>query len=282
MAYDKTQKLGKSLIQHGKYNDRVYLMKLKGEDKNKVLDEVERLAKEKNYGKIFAKVREEDAKTLKENAFISEATIPNFFNGKTDGEFFSKYLKDERRQEDMDTVVEILTKAFEKQVGHAPRVNPNLTIEEVGTSDAQEIAQIYEDVFKTYPFPIFEPDYLKECIESDDFKIYAAIHRGEIAGLSTCEIDHQAENVEMTDFATRPEYRKQGIAQTLLQHMEKEMTEEGIKTAYTIARSQSPGMNITFSRTGYQYGGTLINNTNISGDIESMNVWYKPLKKLSA
>ncbi len=35
------------------------------------------------------------------------------------------------------------------------------------------------------------------------------------------------------------------------------------------------GMNITFAKTGYTYAGTLINNTNISGRLESMNVWYK-------
>jgi hypothetical protein len=36
-------------------------------------------------------------------------------------------------------------------------------------------------------------------------------------------------------------------------------------------------MNITFAKNGYEYAGTLKNNTNISGNIESMNVWYKHL-----
>ena len=39
----------------------------------------------------------------------------------------------------------------------------------------------------------------------------------------------------------------------------------------------SAGMNITFSKNGYKYGGTLVNNTDISGQIESMNVWFKNL-----
>ncbi|HOM70936.1 MAG TPA: putative beta-lysine N-acetyltransferase, partial [Armatimonadota bacterium] len=50
-----------------------------------------------------------------------------------------------------------------------------------------------------------------------------------------------------------------------------------MKTAYTIARSLSYGMNITFAKQGYQYAGTLTNNTNICGHMESMNVWYKHL-----
>ena len=36
-------------------------------------------------------------------------------------------------------------------------------------------------------------------------------------------------------------------------------------------------MNITFAKLGYDFGGTLTRNTQISGDLESMNVWYKPL-----
>jgi len=50
-----------------------------------------------------------------------------------------------------------------------------------------------------------------------------------------------------------------------------------MQRAYTIARALSAGMNVTFARAGYDYGGTLTNNTNICGQIESMNVWYKPL-----
>ena len=36
-------------------------------------------------------------------------------------------------------------------------------------------------------------------------------------------------------------------------------------------------MNITFAKAGYTYGGRLINNTNISGQIESIKVWYREL-----
>ncbi|MEZ4485255.1 MAG: hypothetical protein R2864_11955 [Syntrophotaleaceae bacterium] len=39
-------------------------------------------------------------------------------------------------------------------------------------------------------------------------------------------------------------------------------------------------MNITFAKHGYSYGGTLTNNTQISGDLESMVVWYKRIEEL--
>jgi putative beta-lysine N-acetyltransferase len=82
----------------------------------------------------------------------------------------------------------------------------------------------------------------------------------------------------MTDFATLPEHRGENIALYLLDFMEKAMKKRGYKTAYTIARALSYGMNITFAKAAYKMGGTLINNTNICGKIESMNVWHKPIR----
>jgi putative beta-lysine N-acetyltransferase len=105
------------------------------------------------------------------------------------------------------------------------------------------------------------------CIESN----------GLIIALASSEKDVSASNVEMTDFATLPEWRGNGLAVHLLKRMEEEMRKQEIKTAYTIARAASPGMNITFSKLGYSFGGRLKNNTNISGTIESMNIWYKHL-----
>ncbi|MDD4426034.1 MAG: hypothetical protein PHS40_08920 [Mariniphaga sp.] len=59
--------------------------------------------------------------------------------------------------------------------------------------------------------------------------------------------------------------------------MEQEMRKAGIINAYTIARLAEPGMNKTFMNAGYKFSGTLVNNTQIAGSIESMNIFYKPL-----
>jgi putative beta-lysine N-acetyltransferase len=85
-------------------------------------------------------------------------------------------------------------------------------------------------------------------------------------------------SAEMMDFATLPDWRRQGLACRLLSQMEREMKRFGMLTAYTIARVLSPGVNITFAKMGYNYAGTLKNNCNISGCIESMNVPYKTLE----
>ena len=71
--------------------------------------------------------------------------------------------------------------------------------------------------------------------------------------------------------------RRQGMAGCLLNAMDADMRQQGMQTAFSIARSLSAGMNITFAKNGYRYGGTLDNNTHIAGRIESMNIWYKHL-----
>ena len=81
----------------------------------------------------------------------------------------------------------------------------------------------------------------------------------------------------MTDFATFADYRGNDFALILLSFMEEKMQKEGMKTSYTIARAKSYGMNLTFAKRNYNFAGLLINNTNISGSIENMNVLYKKI-----
>ncbi len=129
-----------------------------------------------------------------------------------------------------------------------------------------------------YPFPIHDEDYIRETMASN-VHYYGVLDGDRIVALASSEFDFDAQNVEMTDFATLPEYLGNGLAVHLLKRMEDGLKDGEIKTAYTIARAFSAGMNITFARMGYQFGGTLLNNTNISGNIESMNIWYKFLNQ---
>ena len=41
ITYDRVEKFGKSIIQHGKYNDRVYLMKLHPNDEEVIIDQID-------------------------------------------------------------------------------------------------------------------------------------------------------------------------------------------------------------------------------------------------
>ena len=142
--------------------------------------------------------------------------------------------------------------------------------------DAEDIAALFRSVFKTYPFPISDPDYIRETMQGK-IRYFVIRNSHLLAAVASCEIDAENLNVEVTDFATDPLFRGMGLPELLLHAMETEMKKEGILLAYTIARAVSRPINSMFASAGYRYGGLLPNNTNICGSMESMNVWYRRL-----
>ncbi|MEA2069647.1 MAG: putative beta-lysine N-acetyltransferase [Verrucomicrobiota bacterium] len=275
---DTLEKIGTALIQHGPYNDRIYLMDLGDSDPERLTPALGKLAIRNGYSKIFAKVPASKAEPFLRHGYREEAAIPGLYQGTEDALFMCRYHNAERKHEPMMAVLDdIMVSARERQnAGNQKLLRTDAQLRKCTEADIGAMAQIYATVFPSYPFPIQNPDYLLETMQShvDYFGIEIA---GKLVALSSAEMNPKAQSVEMTDFATLPAFLGNGFAVHLLAAMESAMRKRGIKTAYTIARAASPGMNITFARLGYAYDGRLINNTQISGHIESMNVWHKPL-----
>jgi len=275
---DIIEKFEGSVIQHGSYNNRIYLIKLTPEASSTTPHNLIDLARKSNYSKIFAKVPEYHSDIFFAAGFEEEARIPGLYAGKLTAVLMGFYLNAERAEEpDLGKMDEILKIVIEKQdIKSKCHLTDDFTLRICTESDVASMTDIYKTIFQSYPFPIHDPAYILETMKShvDYFGIEA---NGRLVTVSSAEMDKQSSNVEMTDFATLPEWRGNGFAQCLLLQMEKAMKDKGIKTAYTIARAMSVGMNVTFSKAGYRFGGRLKNNTNISGNIESMNVWYKHL-----
>ena len=276
---DRIEQIGDALIQHGPLNERAYIMKVGASDPKKLIERVEELTAEEGYTKIFAKVPATLSRLFFEAGYEKEACVPSFFRGREAAVFLVKYLHEFRRLEDNPDELDRITNLAVKRrpagppgqkAGHAFRIRP------CNQTDATSMSRLYARVFPSYPFPIDRPEYLTQTMESHVDYFGVEVH-GKLIALSSAEMDRQEENVEMTDFATLPEWEGNGLAFSLLLTMENEVRAKGIKTANTIARAASAGMNVTFAKGGYHFGGRLINNTNISGRIESMNVWFKSL-----
>jgi len=275
---DTIETLGRSVVQHGPHNDRVYLMKLHAGDLPGLVDDIEELAARNGYTKIFAKIPARYRELFEERGYGCEASVPGFFGGVEDAAFVCRYLSGDRRLDPMaDEAKRILALAERRRGRGLPEglVSP-LQITRAGPDLAGEMSRLYAEVFPSYPFPIQDPGYLVEAMR-DHVHYFCIRSDGRVVAVASSEVDPDHRNVEMTDFATLPSHRGRGLALRLLHRMEEEMRSLGVLTAYTIARAGSPGMNITFSRMGYSYGGLLVNNTNIGGGIEDMNVWYKAL-----
>jgi len=270
---DKIETIQGSVIQHGHHNDRVYLMHLHGTDHPVLIETIDRLARAHGYGKIFAKIPATAWQRFQNAGYVQEAIVPGFFKGEIDGLFIAKFLSKDRQQPTHET-------GGVRGKNHRPRAdktaNLPIMIEACAPADAPTMAKIYARTFGTYAFPIHRPAYIRQMMARDTIYCCARI-KEEMAALAAAEIDPESQVCEMTDFATRLEYRRMGLAHRLLERLDEEAPNQGVKTAYTIARSDSAGMNRVFEKAGYQYAGRLVNNTQIGGRIRSMNVWYKPL-----
>ena len=277
---DIVKKIGKgSLIQHGEHNDRIYLMKFDIRDSDTILQNLSELASKYNYSKIFCKVPKNMAPIFIADGYVLEAFIPRFYNKQKDVFFVSKFLNPERQKNIEKEQLSVFSNNILETPGEEKDLNniiKEYSIRKLDKPDVSQITNIYKEVFKTYPFPIHKPEYILETMD-EGVQYYGAEKDGKLAALSASEIDFEGKNAEMTDFATLHNHGGKNLASLLLKKMEKEMKNQGITTLYTIARLNSIPMNITFLRNDYNYSGTLLKNTNISGKIESMNIYHKEL-----
>ena len=299
MRPDSVMRLGNSVVQHGPANDRVYLMKLDPCDLPGIVDEVVRLGRDRGYSKLFARVSDRHAAHFQRRGFLHEAQVPGMCNGMATGYFMSRYLEPRRAvARDQGLLEDVLETARSKAGGGAcgPEGRPGhakperdsgggtsrgersaQAIEPLNESHAEELAALYAGVFESYPFAIHDPAYLREAM-AEGTVFFGIRSGGELVAAASAEIDACWRCAEMTDFATRPACRGRGAASRLLAHMERAVRRMDVRTAYTIARAGSYGMNAVFAKNGYDHGGALTNNTHIGGGLETMNVWYKSLE----
>jgi beta-lysine N6-acetyltransferase len=274
---DTLVQIGGSRLQHGPNSQRVYLMKLDPADLPGLHDAIERLVREHAYGKVFAKVPDPAAATFLERGYREEARIPGYFNGETDALLLGWFADPDRAIDRDEAQTQAVLDAARAATPLAPKPGAALfDVRPLAPADCPALANLYRATFPSYPFPITDPAYLEQTMASH-IAYFGAFDGPLLVAAASAECDLSACAAEMTDFATAPECRGKGLARHLLACMAAAIAPRGIRTAYTIARANSFGMNIAFARAAYRHGGILVNNTGIGGGIESMNVWHKTL-----
>jgi beta-lysine N6-acetyltransferase len=270
---DSIETIHGSIVQHGNHNGRIYIMHLATRELRSLVASLDKMADEKGYGKIVAKIPASHWDAFKTSGYTKEALVPGYFKGKIDGLFIAKFFSPERQRVNIqfDCGERDGVAAIEDRVD-----KPTPPIVACSPGDARALAAIYQRTFKSYAFPIDRPAYLEYMMRKNVFYFCIRDNQNIIAAAAT-DIDSANMACEMTDFATLPEYRGRGLAGSLLDRLDDEARLHGLKTAYTIARADSVGMNRVFLTRGYRYAGRLINNTQIDGRIRSMNVWYRLL-----
>ncbi|WP_163352443.1 putative beta-lysine N-acetyltransferase [Desulfovibrio sp. JC010] len=279
MSHDSIINIGRSRVQIGPHNDRIYLMSLVPDDCDEInlVDVLINAAVREDLSKIFAKVPAAYMIPFLSSGFEKEAEIPGMF-GEDDGAFLSFYLAPWRKvQDDREELERVLSVAESKKgKGNGSSLSNGLQLRRLGPDDASPLARLYGQTFQTYPFPITDPDFIQQ--EMSEGTCFMGVYDGKnLVGAASAEVAADGNSAEMTDFAVNPDYRKSGIAGALLSALEKDCFKSGIRCFFTIARACSYGINSLFAKGDYEFSGQLPNNTNISGRLESMNVWCKSL-----
>lgn len=281
---DIIEKISNSTIQHGKFNNRIYVMEYDEKDHIEFINSIEKISETNHYSKIFTKIPSSALPSFLVSGFQIEAYIPYFFNGNSHGFFVSKFYSDRRKVLNLNDyiVFEGVINKYNNKITVSNIINNNIeknrTIKLLDTSHSKNISKLLSTVFPVYPFPVHEPAYIKKTM-GENIKYFGYFENNKLLAVSSCEMYLSKDNAEMTDFAVLPELRGKGIANSLLSFMEDYCKNNtNIKTLYTIARLNEPGINALFLKNNYCYCGTLINNTKIYKSIESMNVYYKFIK----
>lgn len=277
--FDTVEKIEGAVLHHGEMHNRVYMVQAGQNNWDSLIPKIKDLAQEKSYDKILGRVPEEAIEAFKSNGYHVEAKIPGLYNGETTGYFMADYLKKERgfcndREQKTIASVKTIAQAANRNLEDSHFELPsNLKVRRLDQKDLFTIVNLHEKAFKSYSFPIHKADYLLELIEQYH-EFYGLFEQGELIVSSILKINQKESSVEIVDFATHPKYRGQNLSYYLVQETKTTMEERGLKTIYSLVRATSYGLNITFSKHGFIFGGTLINNTIIHDNMESMNVWY--------
>lgn len=289
---DKVTEIGGNHVQYGPDSQRIYLMgSIRGDYEN-MADQLQKLAADdrKVISKIFARVpKTAEEEFTAEDGWQVGATVPGMYNGEVDGLFLEKFLDPERAvvaETTRKEIEKVIEQAETKRDQYKSKPMPDrFEMRMVEEADAEQVAELYGQAFGKYPFPIDNPEYIRETLRKNI--LYAGVwdrKSGDLVTAASCELDREAENGELSDAAASPRYRRFGFGITLNAYLETIMRNMGIKTSYGITRATELPINAIATRLSYKFAGILTNNTGISSEgnddpdyFESMNVVYKDL-----
>jgi len=230
-----------------------------------------------HFGKIICKCDSTSFEIFAEAGFTLEGKIDGYFKGQ-DGFCMSYFISSERKICSNFPKKELLVKQCLDRKNKFVYTGNNTMycIRDAAETDIKEMVQLFSAVFSTYPSPVYEEEYLNKTMkEKVLYKV--ALYDGKIVGMASADMDKENLNAEVTDCATYPEYRGRGILSNIIYDLELELKNRGFITLYSLSRAINPGVNIVLSRHNYKFTGRLINNCNICGTLEDMNIWVKTI-----
>ena len=233
------------------------------------------LARRQGMGKILAESREADWERFLGRGFALEGIIPGYFAGETG--YFLSYFTDPGRQQStrLDPENEIIEAVLDADLVE-PEIDGRFTLSAASEDDVEEMAALFALTFDTYPTPLDQPGYIKKLMRTEE-AIFRLIRDedGRLVSAAAAEVNWEQRHAEMTNCATLPDCRGEGLMSMILADLEGVMRERDVNCLFSLARASSFGMNMVLRRLGYRYRGRMINNCHICGDCVDINGWVK-------
>lgn len=257
-------------------NKRVKVEDYEAKDYDALSRYLEFLAAENSLSKIIMVARESDWKNFFVRNYLVEALHPTILMGEP-GIHLAKFLTNERKTSMVWQQEEIvLQKALQVSLEVKP-LPLGCEVRTAGLTDIDLMMPLYSSVFETYPSNLTDPAYLRKLISSGSALFKIIVLNEKVISAASIYIDKTTLSAELTDCATFPEYRGQGLISHLILLLEEEAKKQGLITLYSIARACSVGMNGAFHKHDFEYCGRFIKNCDICGKFEDMNLWSKKI-----
>lgn len=231
---------------------------------------------ENDCDKIIFFVTDEETRLMQERFYSYEGRIGGFFDG-ADAHVYALFLYDKRNERSAtEKEKRVLHTAFLHATKEEGEAEQGYRIRQARKADRFGMAELYREVFASYPTPMDDPNFILEMMESG---VYAMVgeYKGKI--VSACGGDWMPlyNACELTDCATLPEHRGKGLLVSQARRILEACRERRVRTIFSYSRSLSTGMNIINAKLGFRYGGRMVKNSNIAGSLENMNIWYRNL-----
>ena len=231
-------------------------------------------ASRQHLGKITCNCNIESLKNFIEAGFQLEGKIDSYFKG--ENAFCMSYFISRKRKLYINYSREnlILKQSLNTQNGSPYNNTLKYNIRYAEESDAKQMVELFSNIFSTYPDSLFDEEYLKETINKKVlYKV--AIYNGKIISAASAYLNEENLNAEITNCATHPNYRSKGVLSSIISSLESDLKTMGYMGLYSLSRATCTGINFVLSKNNYKFRGRLINNCNIYGNFEDMNIWVK-------
>ncbi|WP_224981195.1 GNAT family N-acetyltransferase [Geomonas agri] len=268
---------GNSLVQHDPAARRATLALLDPEEAPGVIRHLELLASSRGYTNVSARVPAAHVRHFVGAGYRLEAAIPHFYGEGETACFLVRHFGEAQDTERMPLLLSRILAATEMHSLAGPVSLPEGgALRLVEPSEIGDVVSLYRRVGVAKPAAVDDPIFLHNFLGRGDLFLGLWIE-GILVAACAAIFDPTTGTAELAHFVVLPEHRGKGLALLLLQRIGELSAACGARLLWSTVRAYAPGINITFAKGGYHFGGTLTNNSYIYGATESVNVWHKCL-----